>query len=359
MALVRRGLARSRTQAERLVREGRVQLAGVPVTKTSRKVEPDAALTVEAGEHPDYVGRGALKLAGVLDELAQLGAAPVVAGRRCLDAGASTGGFTEVLLQRGADEVVAVDVGHDQLDASLRAHPRVRELSGTSVRGLQPADRRRPRSTWSSATCRSSRCSWCSPTWPRSCVPVADLLLLVKPQFEVGKGRLGSGGVVRDPQLRADALVGRGPRRPGAGPGGARAAPEPVAGAERQRRVLRVVQCRRTTSTASAGAAGPPAEARRRRPAGRCPARRRGGTRVNRRVLLVTHTGRPEALAAASEISEALMAAGIAVAVLPQEADELHELLGPHGLQRQLGDVEIADPERPGGGLRAGDRAGR
>ncbi|HEX3003452.1 MAG TPA: TlyA family RNA methyltransferase [Angustibacter sp.] len=206
VALVRRGLARSRTQAERLVREGRVHLAGVPVTKTSRKVEPDAALTVEAGEHPDYVGRGALKLAGVLDELAGLGAAPVVSGRRCLDAGASTGGFTEVLLRRGADEVVAVDVGHDQLDASLRAHPQVRELSGTSVRGLQPDAVGGP------VDLVVGDLSFISLQLVLTDLvalagPGADLLLLVKPQFEVGKSRLGSGGVVRDPRLRADALV--------------------------------------------------------------------------------------------------------------------------------------------------------
>ncbi|KQX66823.1 hypothetical protein ASD06_05770 [Angustibacter sp. Root456] len=206
VALVRRGLARSRTQAERLVREGRVQLAGVAVTKASRKVEPDAALTVQAGEHPDYVGRGALKLAGVLDELAALGAAPAVSSRRCLDAGASTGGFTEVLLQRGAAEVVAVDVGHDQLDATLRGHPRVRELSGTSVRGLPP------QAVGGPVDLVVGDLSFISLQLVLTDLaalvrPGADLLLLVKPQFEVGKSRLGSGGVVRDPVLRADALV--------------------------------------------------------------------------------------------------------------------------------------------------------
>jgi 23S rRNA (cytidine1920-2'-O)/16S rRNA (cytidine1409-2'-O)-methyltransferase len=183
-----------------------VQLAGVPVTKTSRKVEPDADLRVEAGEHPDYVGRGALKLAGVLDELAQLGAAPAVAGRRCLDAGASTGGFTEVLLRRGATEVVAVDVGHDQLDASLRHDPRVRELSGTSVRGLESA------ATGGRVELVVGDLSFISLQLVLTDLvalvrPGGDLLLLVKPQFEVGKARLGSGGVVRDPRLRADALV--------------------------------------------------------------------------------------------------------------------------------------------------------
>lgn len=206
MALVRRGLARSRTQAERLVREGRVRLDGVAVTKTSRQVDPDVALTVEAGEHPDYVGRGALKLAGVLDELSASGSAPQVAGRRCLDAGASTGGFTEVLLQRGAAEVVAVDVGHDQLHPSLREHPRVLDRSGTSVRGLPVAAVGGP------VDLVVGDLSFISLQLVMGDLmalvrPGGDLLLLVKPQFEVGKARLGSGGVVRDPTLRAEALV--------------------------------------------------------------------------------------------------------------------------------------------------------
>src|SRR3954454_18817120 len=128
--LVRRGLARSRGQAEAMIRDGRVSVSGAPAGKPSAKVGGDDEIVVRPGEHPDYVGRGALKLDGLLDDLQVAAAAggpgcPKVVGRRCLDAGASTGGFTEVLLGRGAEEVLAVDVGHDQLAPSLRADPRV------------------------------------------------------------------------------------------------------------------------------------------------------------------------------------------------------------------------------------------
>jgi 23S rRNA (cytidine1920-2'-O)/16S rRNA (cytidine1409-2'-O)-methyltransferase len=205
--LVRRGLARSRGQAESMIRDGRVTVAGRPAAKASAKVTAEAEIDVRPGEHPDYVGRGALKLDGLLDDLAAAGDHPDVEGRRCLDAGASTGGFTEVLLARGAREVLAVDVGHDQLAAPLRADPRVRDLPGTSVRGLDPSAVGGP------VDLLVADLSFISlqtvlPDLLRLVRPGADLLLLVKPQFEVGRERLGSGGVVRDPSLRADA-VGR------------------------------------------------------------------------------------------------------------------------------------------------------
>ena len=154
--LVRRGLARARGQAEELVRAGRVQVDGRPAGKVSQKVSARSDVVVAAGERPDYVGRGALKLSGFLEDLATAGQAPVVADRRCLDAGASTGGFTEVLLERGAAQVVAVDVGHDQLAAPLRADPRVQDRQGVTVRGLRQLRWASP-STWSWPTCPSSR----------------------------------------------------------------------------------------------------------------------------------------------------------------------------------------------------------
>jgi 23S rRNA (cytidine1920-2'-O)/16S rRNA (cytidine1409-2'-O)-methyltransferase len=206
VALVQRGLARSRTQAERLLREGRVRLDGAPVSKASRRVADGVDLAVEVGERPDYVGRGALKLAGVLDDLAASGAAPEVSGRRCLDAGASTGGFTEVLLERGAREVLAVDVGHGQLAAPLRADDRVRDLEGVTVRGLRPPAIAGP------VELLVADLSFISlqvvlPDLVALVGPGGDLLLLVKPQFEVGRARLGSGGVVRDRELRVSAVV--------------------------------------------------------------------------------------------------------------------------------------------------------
>ncbi len=203
--LVRRGLARSRGQADEMLRDGRVLVRGAAVTKGSQKVSADAEITVQAGERPDYVGRGALKLSGVLDDLVAAGSAPPVTGRRCLDAGASTGGFTEVLLERGASTVLAVDVGHDQLAPSLRADPRVVDLAGTTVRGLA-AD-----AVGGAVDLLVADLSFISLQVVMADLaalvrPGADLLLLAKPQFEVGRERLGSGGVVRDRELRVGAV---------------------------------------------------------------------------------------------------------------------------------------------------------
>lgn len=203
--LVRRGLARSRGQAEEMVRDGRVLVDGAAVAKASRTVEQTSDIMVKAGARPDYVGRGALKLSGVLEDLAATGAAPRVAGRRCLDAGASTGGFTEVLLERGATTVVAVDVGRAQLAASLRVDPRVHDLAGTSVRGLSPVV------VGGRVDLLVADLSFISLQVVMGdlaglVAPHGDLLLMVKPQFEVGRDRLGSGGVVRDPALRATAV---------------------------------------------------------------------------------------------------------------------------------------------------------
>src|SRR5215218_3806438 len=120
-ALVARGLARSRTHAAALIAEGKVSAAGQILTKASLQVEDGKDLSVELSEQDSYVSRAGHKLAGALDAFPDVG----VAGKRCLDAGASTGGFTEVLLRRGAAHVVAVDVGHDQLVPQLRADARV------------------------------------------------------------------------------------------------------------------------------------------------------------------------------------------------------------------------------------------
>ncbi len=204
--LVRRGLARARGQAEELVRAGRVQVDGRPAGKVSQKVWASSEVVVAAGEHPDYVGRGALKLSGFLEDLAGAGAAPVVAGRRCLDAGASTGGFTQVLLEQGAAHVVAVDVGHDQLAPPLRADPRVQDRQGVTVRGL------RPEQVGGQVELLVADLSFISVTVVLADLVAlvrrgGDLLVLVKPQFEVGRERLGSGGVVRDVPRRVDAVL--------------------------------------------------------------------------------------------------------------------------------------------------------
>ncbi|NLU80959.1 TlyA family RNA methyltransferase [Micromonospora sp. HNM0581] len=203
--LVRRGLARSREQAAALVEAGRVQLRGVPARKAAAMVDPADPLLV-SGTDPtaEYVSRGGHKLAGALAAFAPAGL--VVAGRRCLDAGASTGGFTDVLLRADAAEVVAVDVGYGQLAWSLRNDERVRVLERTNVRTLTPEVIDGPvELTVADLSFISLRLVL--PALVACTRPDGDLALMVKPQFEVGRERVGAGGVVRDPELRAQAVL--------------------------------------------------------------------------------------------------------------------------------------------------------
>ncbi len=202
---MRRGLARSREQAAALVAAGRVQIAGTPASKAATAVGPGAALLVVPPhpEQPDYASRGGYKLAGMLDDCAGL----AVAGRRCLDAGASTGGFTDVLLRRGAASVVAVDVGYGQLDWAVRSDPRVQVLDRTNVRSLEPAQVA-PAPSLLVADLSFIGLALVLPALLRCGTSDADLVVLVKPQFEVGRDHLGAGGVVRDPELRARAVAG-------------------------------------------------------------------------------------------------------------------------------------------------------
>jgi 23S rRNA (cytidine1920-2'-O)/16S rRNA (cytidine1409-2'-O)-methyltransferase len=202
--LVRRGLARSREQAGELIAEGRVSIAGAVAQKASTQVAADAPVVVRPLETgPDYVSRGGHKLAGAL--AAFLPGGLQVKGRRCLDLGASTGGFTDVLLRAGAREVVAVDVGYGQLAWSLQSDPRVLVRDRTNARDLTPELVGGP------VELVVGDLSFISlglvlPAVLTAAVPEADLVLMVKPQFEVGRERLGAGGVVRDPLLRADAV---------------------------------------------------------------------------------------------------------------------------------------------------------
>ncbi len=204
--LVRRGLARSRQHAAELIAEGRVGVSGTVATKAATQVDPAHPLTVtENPSDPEYASRGGHKLAGALDALGD--AAPQVRGRRALDAGASTGGFTDVLLRRGAEHVVAVDVGYGQLVWALRTDPRVSVMDRTNVRTLDPAAIDPP------VDLVVGDLSFISLTLVLEALaavttPDADLLLMVKPQFEVGKDRLGAGGVVRDPELHVAAVLG-------------------------------------------------------------------------------------------------------------------------------------------------------
>ncbi len=203
--LVRRGLARSREHAGELISGGRVTVAGVVASKPATGVTTDVAVVVrEDPDRPDYVSRGGHKLAGALAVLEPRGL--VVADRRCLDAGASTGGFTDVLLRHAAAEVVAVDVGYGQLAWSLQQDPRVRVHDRTNIRGLTPELVGGPVDLvvgdLSFISLRLVLDALLGVTSADG-----DLCLMVKPQFEVGKDRVGKGGVVRDPTWRAEAVI--------------------------------------------------------------------------------------------------------------------------------------------------------
>ncbi|MGW0057674.1 TlyA family RNA methyltransferase [Nocardia nova] len=203
--LVRRGLARSREHAVELIGAGRVLINGAVASKPATAVEPNTPLLVR--EEPDEVqwaSRGAHKVLGALEAFEPLGVS--VAGKRCLDAGASTGGFTDVLLARGAREVVAVDVGYGQLVWRLRSDERVRVFDRTNVRALTPEAIDGPVELVV-ADLSFISLALVLPALAACCTPGADLLPMVKPQFEVGKQRVGSGGVVRDPALRAEAVT--------------------------------------------------------------------------------------------------------------------------------------------------------
>ncbi|MEZ0165102.1 TlyA family RNA methyltransferase [Kineococcus sp. LSe6-4] len=199
--LVRRGLARSREHAGELVGAGRVRVGGTPALKPATQVDLAAAIVVEdAGEEDGYVSRGAHKLVGALDAFAV-----DVTGRRCLDAGASTGGFTDVLLRRGADHVVAVDVGYGQIAWSLRTDERVSVLERTNVRTLDP-EVVAPAPSLVVADLSFISLTLVLPALVRCAAQDAEHVLMVKPQFEVGREALGAGGVVRSAGLRADAV---------------------------------------------------------------------------------------------------------------------------------------------------------
>ncbi|MEP6696999.1 MAG: TlyA family RNA methyltransferase [Pseudonocardiales bacterium] len=204
--LVRRGLAASRAQAAELVASGRVRVDGQTATKPATGVAAATALLVaDTNTAPSYASRGGHKLAGALDDFSAKGL--TVDGRRCLDAGASTGGFTDVLLRRGATEVVAADVGYGQLAWSLQMDPRVRVLDRTNVRTLTPEHTDGPVDVIVADLSFIALGVVLGAL--ASCLrPGGDLVPMVKPQFEVGRAGVGRGGVVRDPQRRATAVLG-------------------------------------------------------------------------------------------------------------------------------------------------------
>jgi 23S rRNA (cytidine1920-2'-O)/16S rRNA (cytidine1409-2'-O)-methyltransferase len=202
--LVRRGLASSRAHAGELIDGGRVSVRGTPARKAATAVEAEAAVMV-ADPGPEWASRGAHKLLGALTAWRPLGLS--VAGRRCLDAGASTGGFTDVLLCQGAREVVAADVGRGLLAWRLATDPRVVLSDKTNVRYLAP-QRIGGATELIVADLSFISLGLVLPALATCMAPGGDVLPLVKPQFEVGKSRVGAGGVVRDPRARAGAVRG-------------------------------------------------------------------------------------------------------------------------------------------------------
>lgn len=200
VALVDRGLARSRTRAGEIITSGGVTVDGQPATKSSLRVGPEQDLVV-SGNADRWVGRAAGKLVGAFEAF-DLEAQ----GRRCLDIGACTGGFTQVLLEQGAEHVIALDVGHDQLAPEVSLDPRVEDRSGTTVRGITPEDIGGPVDlVVGDLSFISLRL-----VLPEIAGVLADngeAVLLVKPQFEVGRGRVGRRGVVTSPEARGEALA--------------------------------------------------------------------------------------------------------------------------------------------------------
>jgi 23S rRNA (cytidine1920-2'-O)/16S rRNA (cytidine1409-2'-O)-methyltransferase len=199
--LVRRRLVTSREQAQSAIAEGRVLIGGVVATKAATQVEESQAIDVTSKDEDDYVSRGAYKLIGALDSFAI-----DVRGRRALDAGASTGGFTQVLLERGVAQVIAVDVGYGQLAWPVRSHDAVTVLERTNVRYLTPDDVPYPPDLIV-ADLSFISLTVVLPALLAVAAPEADFLLMVKPQFEVGKDDVGQ-GVVTDPDLRVRAVWG-------------------------------------------------------------------------------------------------------------------------------------------------------
>lgn len=197
--LVRRGLASDRNAAREVIASGRVRVAGRPALKDSTLVRPEDALVLGPDERR-FVSRGGQKLAAALERFEI-----EPAGRRCLDAGASTGGFTDSLLQAGAAHVVAVDVGYGQLDWRLRNDPRVAVLERTNIRELR-AESLPYRPELLTADLSFISLTSVLPALVELSAAGADFVLLIKPQFEAPSEAIEAGGVVRDPAVRVEAI---------------------------------------------------------------------------------------------------------------------------------------------------------
>ena len=231
LLLVDRGLAPSRERARALILAGQVRVNGAPAAKAGTMVAEDAGVELIKPDHP-YVGRGGLKLAHALDTFGI-----VVEGREALDIGASTGGFTDVLLRRGARRVVALDVGHGQLDWGLRNDPRVVVLEGLNARYLEASSLPGPVDL---AVIDVSFISLAQilPRVPPVLAGGADVVALVKPQFEAGREEVGRKGIVRDPGVHERVIEKVTWAAAAAGLARAGLTPSPITGSEGNREFL-------------------------------------------------------------------------------------------------------------------------
>ncbi len=229
--LVRRRLVESRASAQRAIEEGRVQVDGVPQPKAATLVAPASAVTLRARSR-EFVSRGGLKLDAGLEAFDV-----DVCGRRALEAGASTGGFSDCLLQRGAASVTAVDVGYGQLAWSLQSDDRVTIVDRTNIRHVPPDELGAPFGvivadlSFISLATVAPVLAGCGDT-------ATDYVLLVKPQFEVGAALVGKGGIVREPELHASALRQVAAALDSAGLGAVAAIASPISGAKGNREFL-------------------------------------------------------------------------------------------------------------------------
>lgn len=236
--LITRGLAPSRERARALILAGQVTVDGVPVTKAGAAVDPSAAVALRLPDHP-WVGRGGVKLAHALGAF---GVDP--AGAQALDIGASTGGFTDVLLNRGARRVVALDVGRGQLDWRLRTDPRVTVREGINARHLRPEDLPADARTFDLVTIDVSFISLkhILPILLALLAPEARVIALVKPQFEAGRGDVGRGGIVRDESVHARVLEDVERAASAVGLERLRVEPSPITGSEGNREFLMLLR---------------------------------------------------------------------------------------------------------------------
>ena len=244
--VVERGLAATRARARALVLAGQVRVGGVVVAKAGAAVPADADVTVATPDHP-YAGRGGIKLAHALDAFGV-----AVGGRTALDIGASTGGFTDVLVQRGAARVAAVDVGHGQLAWKLRRDPRVAVLEGINARGLEPAMLPPAFRQVDVVTVDVSFISvklMLPPVRPLL-GPGADVVVLVKPQFEAGRSEVGRRGLVTDGTVHrrvVDEVTAAADR---IGLGRVAATPSPITGAQGNREFFLHLRARAAAASA-------------------------------------------------------------------------------------------------------------